>query len=90
MSAARIADLRLTLKSLARTQREYSSTAAHLRRQLENLDPFDPESRDAAREWLSQLMHAERCEAEAERYAQRARNEIVDLREKARETQPVI
>lgn len=80
----RRAELRLRIKRCARTQVEYETTSMYCQRALEALDPEDAETRDAARELLRQLIHADNCAAEASRYAMYARNELANLNEKAR------
>jgi hypothetical protein len=82
--AERRAELHRRIKRCDRNQAEYETTSMYCQRALESLDPEDPETRDAARELLRQMIHADNCAAEASRYAMYARNELADLNEKAR------
>ena len=75
-------ELRQRIARCEATQADYEAIAASRTRQLEQLEPGDPETRDAARELLRQLIHADNCAAEAARYAMYARNELADLNAK--------
>ena len=56
---------------LRREAREHRQHAQNLLQAIARLDRDDPESRDAARVWLDQAMHAERRADSCERWADR-------------------
>jgi hypothetical protein len=81
--AERRAELRYEIKRHMATARDYERTARGLYQSIDDLTGDDPEDADAARVWSMQASHAEDCAAQAGRYADRARNELADLNERA-------